>query len=560
MKRNSPSSSNKSSARRARTLRSFTGGSLTISQYAEYIAPGKWDKNDFVGWPPDVFALAASLLLKSGAYSRAVSGWKRDKPLEQWVRWIANIGKRWRANPSTPPNAIRKWHRVIISKNTQALPVLHIAEHARVYDALLHLCAAADEACVGVGFGRSNPEPFLVYASWLLFRSGEDLGVSTLCLHVDHAAARVLPKLHTPQSGITIRSLTHHLALCPAADVKVKWAENPCVKRHYFNLLVAPWPLATSPADFRQVEPTSAELQEMPDNFGFFEYNPSSKVKPSDQPLRRLKSLIQQARRTVSEIHGVIFPEGALTLEQHRQIRDWLVREDIFLIAGVRAPSPSRGKAGVNCLRIDIPVDLPHGKYVGSHEQSKHHRWFLDKRQIVQYGLGSCLDVRSKWWEHISIGDRVLYFVVLDDWLTICPLICEDLARQDPVSDIVRAIGPNLVVAILMDGPQMTSRWPARYATVLAEDPGSSVLTLTSVGMSALSRPPGKERSRAVVLWKDAKSSEANSIDLPDGADGLVLSLSREREKEWSADGRDDNAATGYPILSGVHVVTVKPD
>jgi len=49
-------------------------------------------------------------------------------------------------------------------------------------------------------------------------------------------------------------------------------------------------------------------------------------------------------------------------------------------------------------------------------------------------------------------------------------LICEDLARLDPVNDLVRAVGPNLVMSLLMDGPQLTTRWPARYATVLADD------------------------------------------------------------------------------------------
>ena len=107
-----------------------------------------------------------------------------------------------------------------------------------------------------------------------------------------------------------------------------------------------------------------------------------------------------------------------------------------------------------------------------------------------------------------------------------------------------------------MDGPQLTSRWPAYYATVLADDPRSSVLTLTSLGMSGLSRPPGKPRSRAVALWKDAQTGEAQSIELPDHAEGIVLSLSRERDKEWSADGRHDNATTGYATLSGIHVVS----
>ncbi|HEX5887886.1 MAG TPA: hypothetical protein VFY61_04250, partial [Pyrinomonadaceae bacterium] len=135
--------------------------------------------------------------------------------------------------------------------------------------------------------------------------------------------------------------------------------------------------------------------------------------------------------------------------------------------------------------------------------------------------------------------------------------ICEDLARQDPIAELVRAVGPNLVIALLMDGPQLPSRWPARYATVLADDPGSSVLTLTSIGMAELSRPPSVATgSRAIALWKDAKTGQAITIDLPKDKQGAVLSLSRVFVKEYAADGRDDGGATGYPTLTGVHYVS----
>jgi hypothetical protein len=33
----------------------------------------------------------------------------------------------------------------------------------------------------------------------------------------------------------------------------------------------------------------------------------------------------------------------------------------------------------------------------------------------------------------------------------MCALICEDLARPDPVAEIVRTVGPNLVIALLME-------------------------------------------------------------------------------------------------------------
>src|SRR5205807_7939942 len=117
------------------------------------------------------------------------------------------------------------------------------------------------------------------------------------------------------------------------------------------------------------------------------------------------------------------------------------------------------------------------------------------------------LNPNRLWWEGIEIRDRRLTFFAIEDWLTLCVLICEDLARQDPVAELVRTIGPNLVIALLLDGPQLRTRWPNQYAAVPADDPGSAVLCLTSLGMTQLSRPfdrPGG--SRVIALWKDCKT------------------------------------------------------
>ncbi len=55
--------------------------------------------------------------------------------------------------------------------------------------------------------------------------------------------------------------------------------------------------------------------------------------------------------------------------------------------------------------------------------------------------------------------------------------------NPSPGATILRAVGPNLVVCLLLDGPQSKERWSTRAAAALADDPGSSVLTLTSLGM-----------------------------------------------------------------------------
>jgi hypothetical protein len=142
-------------------------------------------------------------------------------------------------------------------------------------------------------------------------------------------------------------------------------------------------------------------------------------------------------------------------------------------------------------------------------------------------------------------------------------LVCEDLARQDPAADLIRAVGPNILIALLMDGPQLGGRWPARYASVLAEDPGTSVLTLTSLGMAERSRPVVQSGQRAspsrvIGLWRDAAEGEFQ-IALDPGDDACVLSLERRFRTEYSADGRSDGKTSCYPTFAGYRSFKTEP-
>jgi hypothetical protein len=79
--------------------------------------------------------------------------------------------------------------------------------------------------------------------------------------------------------------------------------------------------------------------------------------------------------------------------------------------------------------------------------QAKHHRWYLDRDQIVNYQLGGALPPSQGAWEHIGLEHpRVLHFVTVDATWSV--LICEDLGRQDPAADLIRAVGPNLLIAL----------------------------------------------------------------------------------------------------------------
>ena len=415
--------------------------------------------------------------------------------------------------------------------------------------------AAADEGSTGIGMPGKTTDPFEEKVRDLFFsqtRSGEPN--ATVCTSlISTAKFSVLPKSHTPQSGMTIRSLSHNLALCPGGEVSLQWWRGTHSLRRELetdlNLLLVPWPTSVAANEF---SPSSnLSLRDMPANYGFFDYNVRG---GRSWPAPQFERLLKTASELVGKIDGVVMPE--VTLREHEVTSVW---EQIakgspnsFLIAGVGAENDGLtfGENRVACI-------LPFGTENDTRLwQDKHHRWLVDGGQIRNYGLFRQLSPERLWWENTNLKPRQLRFIALTPWLSLCCLICEDLARQDPIADLIRSVGPNLVVALLMDGPQLKSRWPARYATVLADDPGCSVLTLTSIGMARLCKPFGTCESRIIALWKDSRRGPFE-IELPYDASGIVLCLHREDVEQWTADGRSDNKAAASWVLNAVHPVVL---
>ena len=518
----------------------------TIESLVEYLAPGALAQ-PVPCWPPDAFAICGAILHRSGCYTHVVTDWPPgNEPV--WDQGMKSLGRKWRDGYAVgrPPDDVQARWKIVVDGRTTALPDLH--NRREICNALLEIVAAADEACDGVGIPGGSLDEFENDAAELLQQVP-----STLAQIVHPSKLIVLPKLHTPQSGLTLRSLTHNVALCHVSDLAAVWSKAPVsniAPGRSMNILVVPWPNRVSPRDFVEVR-DAPDIRNLPTHrYGFFEYKPQPSVTPA-QLEAELEQLMKQADAVVGDGHvdAVVLPELALNAEEATRLSESVLKRRAMFISGVRT---NQHGESMNTVRVDVPLSPGFGPM--TFMQTKHHRWRLDRRQIVQYGLGATLDPTKLLWEHIRIGRRRLNFVSLHAWLTMCVLICEDLAQQDPVADVVRAVGPNMVVALLMDGPQLSSRWPARYATVLADDPGASVLTITSIGMAELSRPGGVDPKRVIAMWKDAKSG-AIELSLPREAKALLLSIAVEWCEEWSADGRSDGGATGYPFLAGVHAI-----
>jgi hypothetical protein len=517
---------------------------LTVGEFLEGILPRLRTDRAFPRWPPDCFALCLALLRRTGAYSQLFLYWppagETEGALEKWATGVRQLGEKWRrvwTQQQPFSDLAREWQLVCESF---ALP-LHAASHHRpLLEALMKLVAVADEASESVGApkdGETEEDDYLLEAaSEVLENAG------TLCQEIDRSRLRVLPRMHTPQNGLTDRSLSLYLSLCDSSEVVPQWLSIPFIQRDSFNLLLVPWPLEVLVSQFRDV--TDSAREQLPEGFGFFTYDSSG---AEDGLLELVPVLYAEAVRKLGRIDGIILPELAIAEPQFRALREQLPTE-CFLVSGVGSGATATRRAA-NEVRLSFP---PLQEVI----QKKHHPWKLTEAQVIQYGLGGVLTPSREWWEYGDFTARQLSFISMSADLVLAVLVCEDLARPDPVANLVRSVGPNLVIALLMDGPQTKERWAARYATVLADDPGCSVLSFTSLGMSQLSRPQtGPSRPRVVAMWKDAFSG-ASEIEAPVGSDAIAISLSIRYRKEYTADGRSDDGFAAFPILSGVHPIS----
>jgi len=177
----------------------------------------------------------------------------------------------------------------------------------------------------------------------------------------------------------------------------------------------------------------------------------------------------------------------------------------------------------------------------------KHHRWRINGSQAKTYGLSTALNPEiPNWWEDIPLGRRELVFHRFRKASVFSVLICEELARSDPCHEILRSVAPNLIFALLMDGPQIKSRWPAQYAANLADDPGSSVLTFISFGLIDRANQHGPHpANHSIAMWKD-DSGTFVEIPMPQGVGprGRLLSIKPEEVCDATITGKRSTERT----------------
>ncbi len=380
--------------------------------------------------------------------------------------------------------------------------------------------------------------------------------------------ALVHPKTRTSGVGCTLRTLSHNLALMPPQGQLGSYWIRPLsdgfgrTSGQDYGILMIPYPFEIDPNAFSEADPGKVKhMSGRGKDWNWFDVEqnwlPGKTAKKGRESLVDFILAIIEEAQHKSAVHAVVLPEFALDWDIYERICKRIVSDPIFknleiLVSGASDNCHGeRGNYVLSAVFYDgemLDDDTRERAYIVT-SRSKHHRWKIDGDQIRAYGLEDQLDPDKVYWEHIPLPRRELHHFVFREGSIFTSLICEDLARSDPCHRNLRAVGPNLMFVLLMDGAQLASRWPARYSTGMTDDPGTTILTLTSRALvkasNAVRAKANKKPDYSVALFKD-DSSAPLSIQCEESNQGVLLSLTVENITEGSFDGRHRKSAQAW--------------
>lgn len=554
--------------------------------------PGRRGYEQCPYWPTTVFGAVAYLLERGGVYHRIIhapvgathslaDGTSGNLVIsstevmacrklgERWYQLGASISSKSEVAgelAATFTEIAELWTQLISFHPYPVVSKISI-EQLPWWLPALKLLIVADEASRDLGFAGDHPFEKMLQGIYTpaVYEVTPDPAyhvvhlsqVTTFAPKLNTMLARVVPKSRTPGVGCTMRALSHNLALVPPEGiVDMRWYRElrPIAEDlEPLNLLLIPFPYHIPASAFRSLGQTRHEPPGT-QRWGWFTIDQTWLGQSEGPDLRELFAefvceLLDAAEADVGRVHGIVLPEYSLDWQCYAKVISAIQKRHRNLDS--RKPPVDFLVAGLSCNESRIP-----GNYVATttfsinddakcvaatYRRHKHHRWQLNGSQVSEYALGSALDPNVIWWEATEIPNREVNLTVFRKGAVFSAMICEDLARSEPCHEPLRSVGPNLVFVILMDGPQLPARWAARYATTLADDPGSSVLTLTSLGLidrsnDASRHPP----SRHVSIWKD-DSGHTVQLECPKGAQAILVTLSGSPAEEATLDGRPNN-------------------
>lgn len=590
-------------------MASNNNSNITIRSLIKSFHPNYENLNDWLHWPPDVFALTSFILQRTGCYRICLiepTWWERsnrqqliEKEAENWMINVGNYidsGEEIEFYPNKKSDEGSKnlfdetlqtiydnqdlelqWLKILTSEEPYTFLPSNYVESAmlgrELAKAIVELHALADMACSGIGIIDRTPHDDAhailakCLANLLLTSTGS---LST----IDKVNGIVLPKLRTPQQGQMLRSMSLHLTF-HVTEAEVIWRTIPWLNGHErtINVLAIPAPFEVHGKDFIKVS-------EKNHPFRYFS------VKIMDELSNDRRELIEsivdkiiEFKDRIERVHILVFPEISLTKKEYDFLLRHLFekRKEVgilpIVVAGVLSEFPienekedkSQKSKYNNMYHNEVKIATFFSGRWYDISQRKHHRWRLNRDQLVQYELASRMPSSRSWFEYMSTAQRRLTILAPNSWLSLTALICEDLARLEPVSELIRGIGPTLLTALLSDGPQLSNRWSARYATIFADDPGTSVFSLTSIGMAKRSKKLPHDQNESepgsyvVGLWRDMiNGTKELSIKNTPERMGMLLTLSAKLQEEYTLDGRSDNTTASVFELDTYYPVKIK--
>lgn len=512
--------------------------------------------NELISWPPNIFLITYSIFTYTDKYRLLVSpqdhfDWDKSSfssisnvtaELEWW------IGKPFSLLLSKPEcsssYSLTSCLQSIFNKESLDNCIYDLMNDPSFSKSVAVLTAAIDSLFNRVNvceYNTSDPLQLCLLAKDMARTNREVINLSCNMPKLGY----VTYKSSVPQSGLTINNLTQNLTFVDPT-VQLQVIKNTVAKKQFnkqtYNILFLPWPTEIEDSAFKPSPDLSSQV--MNGYFGFFEYAPHKKPKL----VSFLGALIAAIRRA-GTIDLIVLPECAVDEDIYN-----LFKDELFKTFGDRAPSLLAGVFGEKKNVANLSF-IGESKGFDTVVQAKHHRWFLDEGQLRNYNLCGALDPGRKWWEDIPVERRKLLTLHTPNGVKLCPLICEDLARQEPVAKAVRAVGPNLVVSLLLDGPQLSGRWPGKYSAVLSDDPGASVLSVTALGMTLRSTGTGFAPSRAVALWSEP-GGFSETLEVDENGIGIVVELEIVDNEMWTIDGRKESK----PVLRKKQHSTISLD
>ena len=537
-------------------------------------------------YPTDVFLICASLLDASGAYGHfdpAPDNCANLHPptfglLSQTRDRVARLGRDWGNSEDTgsgiaPPKRLKllwDWlsahHGGEIVREKKGFKML-----PRWWKIALLLLVAADEACVGMEQAPSRSGKKMRDRLWFnaigKVRFSDENGIdtpenfkksngsaATFSVSGLKEKRNVFPKCLISENGCSHRNFTRNVTLIPnTGTVRCHWhgQQSPLKddNEEPLNILLIPFPYQFSAKTFRPLNEKhraegslSGKNARSWANFSIDQNN----FKGRGALVDLVENLVSKAKDEVGTLNGIVLPELAADFTVHRDLGN-RIKHNIetnleFIVSG--SQNNCDDELGNTVLTsVWSALDEDYGRGSASaliSSRRKHHRWQLQASQIRAYGLSSSLDPRISWWEDHVVGFRELHFYPLRKNSIFTSMICEDLARIDPCHEVLRSVGPNLIFSLLMDGPQIESRWSARYAKTLSEDPGCTVVTLTSYGLLHRTNQSGRFPLNDVIAFFSSPFENVEvSLPYKSGARAVLLNLVSERmQDQCTMDGR----------------------